>query len=82
MPSKDPVARRLQATHAALTRWSKTDTKTAAEPLRRGRLASLARQVDPEGVLAPAELAAAITRAEKAHMVRMSALAKKKRDTA
>lgn len=82
MPAADPVARKLIAQQAALSRWSKTDTKAGTDPMRRGRLASFARQVDPEGVMPPAELAVRVERAQKAHMVRMSALARQKRAAA
>lgn len=82
MASSDPVERKLIARQAALTRWSRTNGKAGTEPLRRGRMAAYARQVDPEGVLPPAELAVRIERAQHAHMVAMSRAAREKRAAA
>lgn len=82
MAAADPVQRKLNAQAAALSRWSKQDTRVGTEPLRRGRLAAFARQVDPDGVLPPAELSARVQRAQREHMIRMSAAAQRKRKAA
>lgn len=82
MAAKDPVARSLNAAAAVLTRWSRQDTKTGTEAMRAGRQAAYERQVDPDGVLSPAERSARAERAQKAHMLRMSAAARAKRRAA
>jgi hypothetical protein len=48
-------------------------------PARRGFLAKFEHEVDPDGLLAPAERAKRAENARKAHMTRLSLLAAKAR---
>lgn len=82
MAAKDPVARKLSARAAALARWSKQDTVAGTAAARAGRAAAFERQVDPDGVLAPAERSRRARRAQHAHMIRMSAIARERRAAA
>lgn len=52
----------------AHSKWAKTRNRTAAtEAARQGFLAKLAREVDPDGLMSPAELSAAVESARRAH---------------
>jgi hypothetical protein len=56
-----------------LTRWAhEKDPAAAMAPARRGLDAKFAREVDPDGVLPPAELEIRIARARRAHMARLA----------
>lgn len=69
-----PEQRRLRASGAAYTRWSREDPRPAMEKARAGRLARLEQQVDPEGLLPSGERRRRAQAALKAHM-RMLSLA-------
>jgi hypothetical protein len=66
------AVRRAHARLAANTRWSREDTVAGTAPARKGFLAKLAREIDPDGVLTEAELAVRVERARLAHMQRMT----------
>lgn len=59
-----------------LTRWSRVNSPAARTealaPARAGRQRAWERQADPDGVLTPTELAAAVERLKKAHQARMT----------
>ena len=58
---------------AAHTRWAHTaDRAAATEPARTAFIARFERQVDPEGVLPPAERRKRAESAKKAHMLRLA----------
>ncbi len=77
MPSADPHARSLVAQIAAAERWGRTPDRTAATaPARAGLRDKFARQVDPDGTLAPAEVDMRVDQLVRAHMLRMSLAAK------
>lgn len=82
MAAKDATTRQMTARIGALTRWSNEDPKTGTAAMRAGRMASFERQVDPDGVLSPAERQDRAERAMKAHMLRMSAKARQRRAAA
>lgn len=74
-----PAQRRLRATAAAQARWARVgDRKAAVAPARRGFLARFEKQVDPDGVLSPAERARRAEAAMKSHMALMSLKASQK----
>ena len=81
--STTPGERRLQARHAAYTRWANTDDRAAAPAAARdGLLARFERQVDPNGELSPQERLARAEMARKAYyadLARKSAAARRKR---
>lgn len=63
-----PAERRLHASMASNVRWSRVDDRTAAtEPMRRAFLERFERDVDPDGVLSPAERARRADNARSAH---------------
>jgi hypothetical protein len=65
--------RTLIARVAAHTRWAgEPDRKAATAPARRGLDAKWAREVDPDGLLAPDELARRVDSLRQAHMARMA----------
>lgn len=67
--------RRLAAQVAAHTRWAHTaDRQAATAPARTAFADRFERQVDPDGVLSPAERAKRAESAKKAHMLRLAAL--------
>ena len=67
-----PAQRRAAAQVAAHTRWAnEEDRKAAMQPALRGQELRFAREVDPDGVLTPEELATRIENAKAAHMARM-----------
>ena len=73
MPTTNlPASQRsLIASVAANTRWSRVnspeDRRAATAPAAAAREKSWARKADPDGVLSPDELAAAVARLKKAH---------------
>lgn len=79
MAARDPIVRRTAASIAANVRWSKQDTKIGIQPARRGFMARFEREVDPEGLLAPADRMARADRALKAYMSQLSLKAREKR---
>ncbi|MEV0797396.1 hypothetical protein AB0I34_06890 [Kribbella sp. NPDC050281] len=83
MPAKDPQERALIARLAANERWGRTADRTAATaPGRKGLRAKFAREIDPDGTLAttaPAELERRVDQLHRAHMQRLSLLAKQAR---
>lgn len=63
----------MRASIAANARWSRiTDRKAAMEPAHRGLLQKFEREVDPTGLLSPAERARQAENARKAHYKRMA----------
>lgn len=66
------AVRRTAARLAANARWATQDTVAGTEPARRGFLASLAAQIDPDGVMPEAELAVRVERKRREHMQRMT----------
>jgi hypothetical protein len=74
--------RRIVAQIAAHTRWATTTDRTAATaPARAGFDARFARQVDPDGLLPPDELATRIASAKAAHFRRLALASARKRAT-
>lgn len=72
--------RALVARIAAHTRWAGEPDRTAATaPARKGMEAKWAAQVDPDGVMAPDELARRIDNLRQAHMQRMALASAKAR---
>ena len=67
-----PTQRRLRAQIAAHARWARVADRTAAtEPARRAALGRFEREVDPDGVLSPAERQRRARNAQAEHMARM-----------
>lgn len=62
-----PAERSLRARSAAHTKWSQTDPVEGTAAARQAALDRFERQVDPEGVLAPAERARRAEHARKAY---------------
>ena len=78
-----PAQRQLAASIGSLTRWSRVtsrEARTAAlAPARTARQRQWERQADPDGVLGPEELAAAVQRLKTAHYRRMALASAKAR---
>lgn len=78
-----PAQRELAASIGSLTRWSrvtsKEDRSAALAPAREARRRQWERQADPDGVLPPDELDAAVERLKKAHYRRMALASVQKR---
>jgi hypothetical protein len=75
-----PEQRRLRAKIAANVRWSKPMARAdQADAARAAIFARLERQVDPEGMLAPAERSELIQAAARALASRMAAARVRKR---
>lgn len=73
----------LQARYAAQMRWANEDPTKQGEIARAGLLAKFEREVDPEGILDPAERARRAESARKAFYTRLalkSAQARRKPD--
>lgn len=65
--------RRLRASMAAHESWAKTDDRSArTEPARQALLARFEQQVDPDGILDPAERAKRAEHARQAHYKRLA----------
>jgi hypothetical protein len=64
--------RRLAAQVAAHTRWSRQDGVEGTAAARAAFLDRFERQVDPDGVLAPAERARRAVSARKAYFARLA----------
>lgn len=71
MAAADPKRRSTNASIAALSRWSKQDSKQGIAPARRGFEARFEREVDPEGVLPVDERLRRANCAMRAHMARL-----------
>lgn len=68
-----PAQRILRAQIAAHTKWANTaDPSAATAPARTAFLARFERQVDPEGILPPAERTRRAESAKSAHFARMA----------
>jgi hypothetical protein len=67
-----PAQRRLRAQIAANTRWAHEDPAFNAARGQAGLTARFEREVDPDGVLSPAERARRVEHARKAHFARMA----------
>src|SRR3954454_10943040 len=77
MPARTPEERSLVAQIAAAERWGRTPDRTAATaPARAGLRAKYAREIDPLGVLDPAEVERRVDQLMHAHMLRMSLAAR------
>jgi hypothetical protein len=75
-----PEQRSLRARLAAETRWSKTSDRVAATaPARQAWADRWETQVDPNSVLPPAERKRLAKNAMRAHMLKMSLSASRKR---
>jgi hypothetical protein len=72
--------RRLRAQLGAHEQWAREPDRTArTAKARRGFLAKLEAEVDPQGVLPPEERARRAEHLRKAHMIRMSLAASRAR---
>jgi hypothetical protein len=72
--SASPGERRLQARAAAYTRWAHTTDRTAATAAaREGLLRKFENQIDPDGLLTPAERRAGAIRARAAYYASLAA---------
>jgi hypothetical protein len=73
--AKDPVDRSLIATHAVCQRWARA---TAEERMEQGAIARAGmdkrfeREVDPDGILPPAERARRIGLARRAYFAKLA----------
>jgi hypothetical protein len=68
-----PSERSLRARLAVHTSWARTSDRSArTAPARRAALQRFERQVDPDGMLPPAERAQRAEQAMRAHMSRMA----------
>lgn len=78
MSEESPAERALHAQHASLTHWSRVDNRFAAtQHLRDGYRRKLEREIDPNGELAPEELARRVEYARRAQLADMSRKAAK-----
>ena len=79
-----PELRSLHARSAAYSKWAKTDPVEGTAAARKAALDRFERQVDPAGILPPAERARRAECARKAYFTRLalaSAKARRKGDT-
>lgn len=67
-----PEQRQLQARLAAYTRWSRYDSKEGTQKAREAFFDRFRTQVDPDGILPPAERERRATAAMNAHMAGMA----------
>jgi hypothetical protein len=81
-----PAERSLHGRRGQALRWSTANSPEArargTQAARNAQRTALERRADPDGVLSPDELAAAVARLRQAHMCRMalaSAAARRKR---
>lgn len=73
MAARTPFERTLVARIAAAERWSRTGDRAAAlAPARAGMMARFEREVDPDGVLDPADRARRAESAKSAHYARLA----------
>ena len=75
-PTSTPAQRKLAGSIGGLTRWSRVHGDAARReqttPARAGLYRKWEQQADPEGVLSPEDLAAAVDRLKLAHYRRMA----------
>ncbi len=82
MPALTPAERSLRGSIAAETRWAHTSTpdrRRAAQRGQDGLIARLKAEIDPDGVLEPAELAMRVENLRRAHMKRLALASAKAR---
>lgn len=71
--SESQTERFLHAQQASLTYWSQVEDRAARmQPLRDGFTRKLEQEIDPDGQLAPDELARRVEMRRKAHMAAMT----------
>jgi hypothetical protein len=77
--SESAAERQLHARAASLANWARVPDRAAAmAPLRDGFRRKLEREIDPDGVLDPVELARRVDMARRAHLANASRIAAKK----
>jgi hypothetical protein len=70
-----PVERSTRASIAALTRWSRQDTRLGTQPAQQeANYGRFEREVDPDGELEPEERARRVRRLRRAHMRKLALL--------
>lgn len=79
MPMLTPEQRSQRARIAAHARWAREDPIPTAIRGQAGLNARFEREVDPDGVLPPAERARRAEHAKKAHFARLALLSAKAR---
>jgi hypothetical protein len=79
MPAEPASQRALAARVAAHSKWAVTDPIEGTAAARRAFLDRFEREVDPDGVLPPAERARRAEHARKAHMTRLALASAKAR---
>lgn len=80
MPAADPAIRSLSCSIAANERWAREPDRSAATAKARAALdAKFEREVDPEGLLKPAERAKRAENARRAYYKRLALLSAKAR---
>jgi hypothetical protein len=75
VPKLTKAQRSLRAVVAANDRWARTpaaERRGRAESGQAGFVAKLEKQIDPDGVLPPEELAKRVENARRAHMARIA----------
>lgn len=78
--SESAAERRLRAQAAALTRWAREpDRAESTQGWRDGFTRKLEREIDPDGLLPPPELAVRVEAARRAHLVNAARLSVKAR---
>lgn len=79
--SLSPEQRRLRASAAAYTRWSREDTRPAMKRVRDGYLRKFEDLVDPDRTLEPGERERRATAALRAEMRRLALISSQRRAT-
>jgi len=78
--AESATERSLHAQAASLLHWSQVEDRTeATQAWRDGFTRKLEREIDPDGLLAPQELAKRVEMKRRAHMANMTRLAAKAR---
>lgn len=75
----DPSERSLKARIAAHEKWARQDPVAGTAKARTAFLGRFEREVDPDGLLSPAERARRAEHALKAHMTRLALASAKAR---
>jgi hypothetical protein len=74
-----PAQRVLRSRLGAYSRWAREDTTAGTEPARKAFLARFEAEVDPEGVLPPAERQRRAEAARKAYFTKLALASSKAR---
>lgn len=75
VPHRNPKRRKLASRIAANSRWAQAsprERQAQAQRMAEGKRAKWAKEIDPDGIMEPAELARQLASRQQAHMLALT----------